>query len=485
MKDTQVDQTVTWITEAGLSGLAESAILTGACERLLAYGVPLARANVVIDTLHPVYQGRAFTWKREKMETQLSEFGRSDEGEDRWERSPFYRLEISGEQLFRRRLTAATEHEFPIFADLKTEAITDYIAMANRFAAEGVVGEMDCVYSSWATDAPRGFDDPTVADLERLMPSFALAMKSASLSRIAGTLVETYLGRDAGRKVLAGSIRRGVADRIEAVLWFSDLRNYTRISDSAEPEQIIPLLNEYADAILSAIHDCGGDVLKLMGDGTLAIFTADDRAGACHAALAAADSARTAVALVNQTARTREFANHRYVFGASYRRSLLRQHRQPRAPRLHRRRPGGQRSEPHRRPMPFRRSTACWCRPLLPPPSASRKNSWFPSAATPCAASASPKTSTPSTASAKRHCPSKMTTCSDGAAGPPPSLLASLAERQRIFARETDHWGCFSACCSKVKSVSWLGVAPLIPASASIDPTNEFIVASSTMPLRV
>jgi adenylate cyclase len=300
MKDTQVDQTVTWITEAGLSGLAESAILTGACERLLAYGVPLARANVVIDTLHPVYQGRAFTWKREKMETQLSEFGRSDEGEDRWERSPFYRLEISGEQLFRRRLTAATEHEFPIFADLKTEAITDYIAMANRFAAEGVVGEMDCVYSSWATDAPRGFDDPTVADLERLMPSFALAMKSASLSRIAGTLVETYLGRDAGRKVLAGSIRRGVADRIEAVLWFSDLRNYTRISDSAEPEQIIPLLNEYADAILSAIHDCGGDVLKLMGDGTLAIFTADDRAGACHAALAAADSARTAVALVNQ-----------------------------------------------------------------------------------------------------------------------------------------------------------------------------------------
>jgi len=109
---------------------------------------------------------------------------------------------------------------------------------------------MDCVYSSWATDAPLGFDDPVVGDLERLMPSFALAMKSASLSRIAGTLVETYLGRDAGRKVLAGSIRRGVADRIEAVLWFSDLRNYTRISDSADPQQIIPLLNEYADAIL-------------------------------------------------------------------------------------------------------------------------------------------------------------------------------------------------------------------------------------------
>jgi adenylate cyclase len=300
MKDSEVDSLVNWIAEAGLSGLGESAILAGLCERLRAVGVPLARANVVIDTLHPVYQGRAFTWKREKLETMLSEFGRSDENEERWERSPFYRLELSGEQLFRRRLTAATISEFPVFADLKTDAITDYIAMANRFAAEGVVGEMDCVYSSWATDLPQGFDDTIVGDLARLMPSFALAMKSASLARIAGTLVETYLGRDAGRKVLAGSIKRGVADRIEAVLWFSDLRNYTRISDSAEPEQIIPLLNEYADAILSAINDCGGDILKLMGDGTLAIFTADVRASACHAALAAAESARAAVALVNQ-----------------------------------------------------------------------------------------------------------------------------------------------------------------------------------------
>ena len=147
---------------------------------------------------------------------------------------------------------------------------------------------------------PQGFDDNFVGELERLMPSVALAMKSASLARIAETLVETYLGRDAGRKVLAGRIDRGVADRIEAVLWLSDLRNYTKISDSAEPEQIIPLLNDYADAILSAIHDCGGDVLKLMGDGTLAIFTADNRASACHAALAAAETARAAVALVNQ-----------------------------------------------------------------------------------------------------------------------------------------------------------------------------------------
>ncbi|MGH7815754.1 MAG: adenylate/guanylate cyclase domain-containing protein [Candidatus Binatia bacterium] len=300
MDHAQFTELASWITEAGLAGQDETATLTGFCERALALGLPLARANIVIDTLHPVYQGRAFTWKRAARETALTEYGRSAERLDRWERSPFYHLEISGEALLKRRLTEETDKEFPILADLRADGLTEYLAIANRFAAEGIIGEMDSVYSSWATDSSRGFQDTDVANLSRLVPLVALTMKSASLTRIAGTLVETYLGRDAGRKVLEGRIERGVADRIEAVLWFSDLRNYTRISDTAEPEQIIPLLNEYADAILSAIHECGGDVLKLMGDGTLAIFTADDRAEACHAALAAASAAHRAVAGVNQ-----------------------------------------------------------------------------------------------------------------------------------------------------------------------------------------
>jgi adenylate cyclase len=295
----QLSQLTAWVCQAGLAGLDETATLAGFCQRLSALGLPLMRANVVIDTLHPVYEGRAFTWKRQQKQTALSEYGRTPERSDRWERSPFYRLEVTGESFLRRRVTAASADEFPIFSELVAEGITDYVAIANHFAAEGIIGEMDCVYSSWATDAPQGFSDAEVDGLSRIMPPIALTMKSASLTRIANTLVETYLGRDAGRKVLQGRIERGVTERIEAVLWFSDLRNYTRISDAAEPGQIIPLLNEYADAILSAIHESGGDVLKLMGDGTLAIFTAEARAGACHAALAAAASARRAVAAVN------------------------------------------------------------------------------------------------------------------------------------------------------------------------------------------
>lgn len=289
-----------WITEAGLAGESETAILAGFCEREVARTLPLARALVLIDTLHPIYEGRAFRWTRAQKETTLTEYGRSDEDLSRWKHSPFHRLEESGESLLRRRLSAATEAEFSVFPELRAAGMTDYVAMANRFTGEETIGRMDCVYSSWATDAPQGFADEDIAHLQRLMPFLALAVKSASLARIAGTLVETYLGRDPGRRVLQGRIARGVAERIEAVLWFSDLRSYTRISDTARPEDIIPLLNHYADAIISAIHEQGGDVLKLMGDGLLAIFTGEDRGRASDAALSAGLMARRSVSELNQ-----------------------------------------------------------------------------------------------------------------------------------------------------------------------------------------
>jgi adenylate cyclase len=159
---------------------------------------------------------------------------------------------------------------------------------------------MDCVYSSWTTDAPGGFTDAQIAALCRLVPSLALAVKCASLARIAETLVETYLGRDAGRRVLSGRIMRGVAERIGAVLWYSDLQSFSRISETAEPDEIIPFLNDYSEAIISSVHEAGGDVLKLIGDGTLAIFKASDPGQACRCALEAEKTMRMRIAALNE-----------------------------------------------------------------------------------------------------------------------------------------------------------------------------------------
>ena len=303
MNETAFSELAAWVTEAGLIGRSESKLMVGFCRRVADSGVPLARAIVILDTLHPIYEGRAFRWRADLPdEAEVIDYGRTNEGEaaESWRRSPFYHLLQSGGTLLRRRLAAGEPVDFSSVAQARDEGMTDYLALIRRFAAEGVIGEMDCVYSSWATDAADGFSDGAVLALQRLAPFLKLAVKSAALARMAETLAQTYLGRDAGRRVMSGRIVRGVAEKIGAVLWYSDLHGYTEISDNSPPEQIIPLLNDYAEAVVSAVHANGGDVLKLVGDGTLAIFPADIREEACLAALAAAMRARKDGATLNR-----------------------------------------------------------------------------------------------------------------------------------------------------------------------------------------
>jgi len=291
-----------WVTQAGLIGRTESELMAGFCRRTLEAGVPLARAIVILDTLHPIYEGRAFRWRADAPEAvEVLDYGRTNEGEaaENWQRSPFFQVLQSGGTEMRRRLGAGDPADFPAIAQARDEGATDYLVLVHRFAAEGVIGEMDCVYSAWSSDAPGGFAEDAAIALRRLAPFLKLALKSAALARIAGTLVETYLGRDAGRRVLNGRIVRGVAEKIGAVLWYSDLHGYTQISDNSPPEQIIPLLNDYAEVVVSAVHGHGGDVLKLVGDGTLAIFPADNREEACLGALAAAVRVRDGVVELN------------------------------------------------------------------------------------------------------------------------------------------------------------------------------------------
>src|SRR5262249_57117453 len=146
----------------------------------------------------------------------------------RWRTSPHYHMLQTGDSFLRRRLNATAEEEFPLLADFRAAGMTDYVAIISRFAPEGVIGEMDGVYASWATRAPDGFSDGHLAALQRIAPYLALAIKSVSLARMTGTLMETNLGRDAGRPGLSGRIVRGIAERIDAVVWFSDLRGFTR-----------------------------------------------------------------------------------------------------------------------------------------------------------------------------------------------------------------------------------------------------------------
>jgi adenylate cyclase len=309
MKTTDVDRLTDWIVRSGLAGAQETDLLREFGERCNAAGLVISRALAVIDTLHPVHEGTVFRWRSDDVEEKaVTEYGRTTEGAaaESWQRSPFYHLLQSGGEELRRRIGFGDPADFTIIQEMKDEGHTDYIIFVHRFASDATIGEMDCVYSAWSTLAAEGFSEADVAALRRLVPALGLAIKSAALAKVAATLVEAYLGRDAGRRVLEGRIQRGVADRIEAALWFSDLRSFTTITDTASPGEIIPLLNDYAEAVITAIHEAGGDVLKLIGDGILALFRADDPSEACRRALQAEEILRTRVKELNEKRRAEE-----------------------------------------------------------------------------------------------------------------------------------------------------------------------------------
>jgi adenylate cyclase len=279
-----------WLVGQSLAGLPENDILRGFCERCRAAGVELSRGLAFIDTLHPIFEGRGFRWgDRPTNESDSFEYGSSDGGEasKNWRRSAFHYMLEKGHDEFSIDLTDCAHLDFGMIHELAEKGHKQFLAFVHRFGEAGTLGQMDCFYSYWLTRREGGFTDGQVAALRDLVPLLGLAVKSAQQVDIVRTLGRVYLGRDASEQVLRGRISRGVTERINAVLWFSDLRGSTAISESISPDEIIPLLNDYAEASIDAIHEAGGDVLKLIGDGVLAIFTGDDMAEARRAALRA------------------------------------------------------------------------------------------------------------------------------------------------------------------------------------------------------
>ena len=210
------------------------------------------------------------------------EYGSTEQGDaaQNWRRSTFYHMLENGLDELPIDLADCAKLDFSLIAELAAKGHRHFVAFVHRFGEAGTIGQMDCVYSYFLTRRADGFGEQGLAALRDLVPVLALAIKSGAQVDIARTLGRVYLGRDASEQVLRGRISRGVTERINAVLWFSDLRGSTSISETIAPDEIIPFLNDYAQAAIDAIHDAGGDVLKLIGDGVLAMFTGEDMTAA-------------------------------------------------------------------------------------------------------------------------------------------------------------------------------------------------------------
>ena len=295
------EEIVGWIVSVGLEGLDQAELTAGYCGRLLEAGVPLWRASIGADTLHPLIQAQGQRWLAgEGVHEEFYARTNSPQAEQEWRQSPWYQMIEDGELQMRRRLAAGEgTNEFPLLAGLAAQGGTDYWSRIVGFGSRRSIGETRGVATSWATRDRGGFAARDLALIDATLPAFALAFKATIAVDTARVLVTTYLGHDAAERILRGEIDRGQARTVPTVLWFSDLTGFTRIADTLPREQILDLLNAYADCLVGVVHAHDGEVLKFMGDGILAVFNGA-KGHACRHALDAAEAARTAMARLNR-----------------------------------------------------------------------------------------------------------------------------------------------------------------------------------------
>jgi adenylate cyclase len=288
-----LDAIVGWLVRGAPTARRGEDVLAELCERLVACGLPLHRVAVFVTTLHPDIMGRRFLW-REGEEVEVSEAPYEMVQRDTYRRSPVPIVFATAQPIRRRIEDPDCPNDYGILDEMRAEGVTDYLIQPLPFTN----GEVHAI--SWTTRRPGGFSDGDIAALEAVQLPLARLAEVYALRRVAITLLNTYVGRDAGERILQGRIRRGEIERIHAVILLSDLRDFTAQSERLPGATVMALLNGYFDCLVPAIEAHGGEVLKFVGDGLLGILpVAADPAAACRAALGAAAAARAALAEAN------------------------------------------------------------------------------------------------------------------------------------------------------------------------------------------
>lgn len=288
------------LTKAGLAGRSEVELLSAFCEACRCNGLELGRAVTFMGTLHPQFEERVCRWDYRECVEAVSEYSADEDVfVENWKDSALFHLMDTGKDEVRRRIGFGDSTDFYGLKSLREAGQTDFVAFACRFGGDAVVGEIKCFYAYFTNVAAQGFSDDDIGTLRQLVLHLAPASRCATMDRVAKTVASVYLGDDVAKQVFHGEIVRGRTTRLEAVVWFSDLSDFTRISDASDANEIIPLLNDYSEAVISSILAAGGNVLKLIGDGTLAIFDASRASDACAAALRAYDTLRKRIPSIN------------------------------------------------------------------------------------------------------------------------------------------------------------------------------------------
>ena len=289
---------VDWLVSGAWKAPSPEALVGSLVRCLIDTGMPVSRLRILIRTLHPQLFAMAYSWHEDTGEVAVWRAPHAMVLSEQYQESPFAAI-INGEGGVRRRLDGPDPKlDYPVLEELRAEGATDYVAMPMRFSD----GQINIV--SMSSRAPGGF---TVGDLGRLyeiLPLLSRLLEVQALKMNASTLLGTYLGKNTGRRVLDGLVKRGDGETLHALIWFSDLRNSTPMSEALSSDAYLATLNEFFDCMVGSIVENGGEVLKFIGDAVLAIFPIADadsaKPEAGGQALAAVRSARRRIQELNR-----------------------------------------------------------------------------------------------------------------------------------------------------------------------------------------
>lgn len=303
-KNWDLNAVIDWMITEGRTCQTLDKFASGLANALVAADAPIMRLVMTFQTLHPQFAAERVLWERN--ESMISH-RRSDHNlwsTDAYRGSPIEAIVTTGKPFHRKLTDLDPERDHQVLFDLAKAGVTDYYGQLIPFTFHRP--------STFLvnTDKPNGFTDDDIAKFDRLVKHLGPIVEVLVTHGIAVGLLDTYLGPRTGRKVFAGVVKRGDGEEIDAALWFSDLRAFTKFTETLPAKDVLDLLNAYFEYVHSAVTAHGGEILRFIGDAMLIVFPVQPgkdpdkaRRVACRAALDAAVDAFSSLAVMNRLRR--------------------------------------------------------------------------------------------------------------------------------------------------------------------------------------
>ncbi len=297
MHDSKVSGVVTWLTETGRLIADPLELVAAFSEQLNRNALQISRFRIGFRTIHPQIAVWAYWWSNTDGKAEIWIGHHGIESTDEYQNSPIQKVLDSGTWYQRKLTDLDPDNDHRLLHEQARQGGTDYLAIPTQFS-DGTLN-----ISNFTSSAPGGFDAADVNALVEITKAISPIIEIHATRQIATTLLNTYVGPRTGVRIMKGAIKRGDGETIQAALWFSDLRDFTPLTETLPPDALLAMLNCYFENIASSVVECGGEILRFIGDAMLIVFPMENgltEQQVCQSALTAARQAFEHIGTINK-----------------------------------------------------------------------------------------------------------------------------------------------------------------------------------------